>query len=296
MNSEENSIKIFFQEGWKDYELLDSGNLEKFERFGKYYLIRPDNQALWKPSRPQTEWQKANAILKKEPNRKGSWKINGQIPEKWTLQFNDLKFWVKLTPFGHLGVFPEQSSHWTWLENKIKQNDQTLNILNLFGYTGLTSLMAAKHGARVCHVDASRPAILWAKENQKLSNLENKPIRWIVDDALKFVKREARRGVKYDGIIMDPPKFGRGPKGEIWQFEDSLVELLEACKEVLSNNPQFFIITAYAVPISSITLSNILSDLVKNHQGNIEYGELALKESVSERILPTSIFARWSNI
>lgn len=285
----DSQIKLLTQENWQDYELLDFGNESKFERFGKYLLIRPESQALTKPLFPN-DWEKADAILE---GRKEFWKFKNKIPDKWAVGFDNLKFWAKATPFGHLGVFPEQSSYWTWIKEKIKESKRELNVLNLFGYTGIATLVASNAGAKVCHVDASKPAITWAVENQKLSGLEDKSIRWILDDAITFVKREIKRGNKYDAIIMDPPKFGRGPKGEVWQFEDSFTELMDACRSVLSENPVFIAVTAYTVPVSSITIGNFLQETMKDYGGKTEYGELGLKDKAG-RILPTAIFARWS--
>lgn len=275
---------------WNEYQLLDSGNKKKLERFGKYILQRPEDQAIWKPKQPQSLWENVHAIL--TPNR--TWTVLKEIEDKWIMKFENLSFTARLTSFGHLGVFPEQSDHWNLINDQIKKADRMLNVLTIFGYTGIATLTAAAAGAKVTHVDASKPAINWAVENQKLSGLEQKPIRWLLDDGLKFVKREVRRGNKYDGIVIDPPKFGRGPKGEVWKFEDDFVELLENCKQLLSPNPEFFIITAYAISLSSTSLGTALSELMKQHQGKTEYGELGLSEQESSRFLPQAIFARWS--
>ncbi len=273
----------------ESYELLDSGDEEKLERFGDKVIIRPEKQALWKKEKSEL-WEKVDAQYVRTNDRFGEWKTNSSF-ENWVFNYDILKMSLKLTPFGHVGVFPELSSQWDW----IAKNCHTENppkVLSLFSYTGGASLSAAGCGAQVTHVDASKPAITWAVENQKLSGQSDKSIRWIVDDALKFVKREERRGIFYDGIIMDPPKFGRGPKGEVWQFEDDILELLEFCKKILSENPLFFLVTAYTVPISSITLGNTLSSVLGKNE--VEYGEICIKEKDSERMLPTSIYARWS--
>ncbi len=281
---------------WQDYELIDSGNEQKLERYGKVILSRPETQALWRPKLPETEWDKANAVLHKAPERRGEWKFNSSVPKSWHMHFENLTFQIKITPFGHIGIFPEQSEHWSWIKYQIEQADRPINVLNLFGYTGGSTLAAASAGASVTHVDASKPAVAWAAENAELSGLKTKPIRWIVDDALKFVAREVRRNAKYDAIIMDPPKFGKGPTGEIWKFEKSFIELLKLCRRLLSDKPLFIIMTAYTVPISSITLENMMDDFMNGFNGESESGELTLKESSNSRLLSTSIYSRWSSL
>ena len=282
---------ILTPHNWTDYELLDSGNGQKLERFGKYTLVRPDPQIIWKPTLPQSEWNKADAIFIRTKEDRGNWKFNTQLPEKWLCNYQNISFWVKLSPFKHTRVFPEQSIHWDFVTEKLQKTTGEKKVLNLFGYTGIASLVAAAAGAHVTHIDASYPTIGWARENQKASGLEEKPIRWILDDCFKFVQREIKRGVKYDGIIMDPPSFGHGPDGEMWKFNESFPRLLSACKQILSDDPLFIIINAYAISTSAITLENMLKDL--NLGGTIESGELALEEK-SGRLLSTGIFARWS--
>ena len=289
---------------WSDYELVDSGDSARLERFGKYILVRPDPQAIWKPTLPASEWNKANAVFERTSGEKGKWIFKHKLPEKWLMHYRDLSFYVKLSPFKHTGVFPEQAAQWDWIRDLTHQRGVTTkrapvaspatNILNLFAYTGIASLAAASTGAKVTHVDASRPTISWARENQEVSGLQNKPIRFILDDAIKFVQREARRGVKYDGIIMDPPVFGHGPEGKVWKFNESFPQLLEACKQVLSDNPLFILVNTYAISSSALMLENVLKDYFKNLGGNIECGELALEEKYGKRLLSTGIFARWS--
>lgn len=279
----------------KQYELLDSGDARKLERFGQYTLIRPEKQAMWKVSNPEL-WNNVDAEYIRSNEKFGEWKIISNMPREWIFKHNSMSMMLRLTPFGHTGIFPEQQEQWDFIQDVISNHStiQPLNrlkILSLFSYTGAASLAAAAAGAEVTHVDASKPAITWAVENQKLSQLDNKPIRWIVDDALKFVKREERRGNKYDGIIMDPPKFGRGPKGEVWQFEKDFPELLESSIRILSNTPAFFLVTAYAVPISPITLGNMLQNYLSSE--NIEYGELTIEDS-AKKLLPTALYARWA--
>ncbi|MDO8638768.1 MAG: class I SAM-dependent methyltransferase [Candidatus Daviesbacteria bacterium] len=280
---------------WADYELLDTGNGYRLERFGKYILKRPDPQILWKPKLPKSEWEKADASFEND-----KWVVKTKMPARWLMEYKDLKFWAKLSPFKHTGVFPEQASQWDFISSVIEKSSMSLraersnlSILNLFAYTGIASIACAKAGALVTHLDASRPAIGWAKENQQASGLPENSIRWILDDAIKFTGREIKRGVKYDGIIMDPPVYGHGTEGEIWDFNKDLPKLLENCRQILSDKPLFIIINAYAVSSSAIMLKNVLQDL--NLGGKIEAGELALKESSSDRLLSTGIFARWSS-
>jgi 23S rRNA (cytosine1962-C5)-methyltransferase len=280
---------------WVDYELLDSGNGKRLERFGKFILVRPDPQCLWKPLLPVTKWQQADAVFESEGREKGRWVKKNPVPNSWQIAYQDLKFSVHLSPFKHTGVFPEQAVHWEFIQKVISHRSSVVSkpkVLNLFGYTGIASLAAASAGAEVTHIDASYPTIGWARENQKLSGLESKPIRWILDDCLKFVEREVRRGNKYEGIIMDPPVYGHGPKGEKWDFNISFPQLLNLCIKLLSSQKSFLIINAYAVSASSVMLENILQDFFK--EGTIESGELALEESESKRKLSTGIFARWS--
>ncbi len=279
-------MDVMTTEGWKDYELLDSGDGYRFERFGDYKIVKPDPQAIWKRSLTKDIWDSADAIFDKD-----SW-IKKEVPEKWLIKYHDLSFYAKLTPFKHTGIFPEQHLHWDYIRNSVAESRTTPQILNLFAYTGVASLAAAAAGASVTHVDASRPAITWAHENQEASLLSEKPIRWILDDVTRFVEKEVRRGKKYDGIIMDPPIYGHGPTGEVWDFPKSFPTLIELCSHLLSDHPLFMIVNAYAISASSIMLENVLRDYLK--KGTIEIGELALKEKSASRLLSTGIFARWS--
>jgi 23S rRNA (cytosine1962-C5)-methyltransferase len=270
-----------------NYELIDSGEGRRLERFGDYILDRPDPQIIWKKMLPPVEWQKANA---KFTDR---W-INKNVPEKWQMEHGGIKFWAKLTPFKHTGVFPEQSGQWEYINDKInKSTNLQINVLNLFAYTGIASLFAAKAGACVTHVDASKPAITWANENRDLNGMQNAPIRWIVDDAIKFTEREVRRGVRYDAIIMDPPVYGHAPNGVPWDFNKDFPRLLENCKKILSDKPLFVLVNAYAISSSSITLANTLQGAFGKLGGNIENGELTLKETSGGRLLSTGIYAKW---
>jgi 23S rRNA (cytosine1962-C5)-methyltransferase len=279
----------------RDYELLDSGEGEKLERFGKFVLSRPDPQALWKKQLPESQWKKADGFFTRD-ERQGEWKLGKDVPKRWEIEFGGLKLIVKPTAFKHTGLFPEQSANWEWTRGLIqnRQSAPAPEILNLFGYTGSASLAAAEAGARVVHVDGSKAAITWGKENAELSGLAGKPIRWILDDARAFVAREIKRGRKYDGIIMDPPAFGHGPESELWKIEEHFVGLIEDCKKLLSDEPLFFLINGYSAGYSAIAYKNNLLDIVEKFGGAIEIGELTLEESGTGRLLPCGIFARWS--
>ncbi len=285
-------MNILSTKGFEDYELIDSGNGQRLERFGNYLLTRPDPQIIWKPQKDNSVWEKVDASYIQNGN-KGSWDNRGKLPEKWLLKYKNLSFFCKLTPFKHTGVFPEQSLHWDFMEEKMRGAGREISVLNLFGYTGISSLVCAANGAKVTHVDASKPSISWARENQEASGLLQKPIRWIIDDAIKFTQREVKRNVKYDAIIMDPPIYGHGPEGEKWDFSQSFPKLMEICRNILSDNPLFIIVNAYAISSSSIMLDNVLKDYLSDLGGTFEYGELALQEIDSERLLSTGIFARW---
>lgn len=278
---------------WQDYALLDSGDGLKLERFGKYIFVRPESQAMWKRSL-DVEWKNAHAVFIPSGEESGGhWDFKKQVDEKWEMLYGKLRFWTMTTPGRHLGVFPEVAAHWDWFSGLIANTKREINVLNLFGYTGLATLAAASAGARVTHVDASKKSVNWARENQTLSQLTESPIRWIVDDALKFVQREARRGTKYDGIILDPPKFGRGPKGEVWEVYKSLPTLLEACRECLSNKPLFVVNTVYAVRASAIHIAQSMEDMMDGFGGKVDMGELVTREQSAGRLLSQAVYARW---
>lgn len=292
---------------WTEYALLDSGDGLKLERFGKYVFVRPESQAMWQRSL-DAEWKNAHAVFVPTGEESGGhWDFKKKIEEKWEMRYPlrfdhasgsaqreaSIKFWVMTTPGRHLGVFPEVAAHWDWFSRLIAQSKREVNVLNLFGYTGLATLSAAAAGAKVTHVDASKKSVSWARENQSLSNLADKQIRWIVDDALKFVQREARRGTKYDGIILDPPKFGRGPKGEVWEVYKSLPSLLEACRDCLSKEPLFVVTTIYAVRASGIHVAQAMDDMMEGFGGKIEMGELVTREQSAGRLLSQAVYARW---
>lgn len=277
-----------------NYELIDSGEGRRLEKFGDYILDRPDPQIIWKKSLPPPMWDKADAAFENK------WKENVNIPDKWVLKHtpdsigaSDVKFYAKLAPFKHTGVFPEQSVQWDYISKRLSTvHSSPFTTLNLFGYTKIASLFAAKTGTKVTHVDASRPSITWANENAKLNNIDT--IRWIVDDVLKFTERESKRGVKYDAIMMDPPVYGHGPTGSVWDFNKNFPTLLNNCRKIISDTPLFVLVNAYAISSSSITLANTLQDYIGKSDGYIENGELTLKETSGGRLLSTGIWARWS--
>lgn len=283
--------KILITKPSKDYELIDSGNAQKLERFGEIILRRPDPQALWNKA---SDWSDFHAEFV-QSGRTANWKKKKEIPDSWNITIQGLAFSLNLSSFKHTGVFPEQSENWKWIEEQIKKSNRPISVLNLFGYTGGATLAAAKAGASVCHVDGSKVSISRAKENAELSGLSEKPIRWILDDAMKFVEREVRRGNKYDAIIMDPPAFGRGPKKEMWNIEDDFPKLISLCKKILSENPLFILINGYASGYSSIAYENSITDILGDKKGNFESGELAI-ESKNGRLLPAGIFSRWSSV
>jgi len=337
-------IHLLSSPNWTDYELLDSGEGQKLERFGPYNFVRPEVQALWMKALPAEKWQAAHAIFQPSGEESGGhWAFRQKVPEQWEMSYalasiappifkpgngrmkGGLRFSVMTTPGRHLGVFPECAAHWDWMAGLIHdhhgahreqgekqggysldsvdlsssqgtmEKESPVNVLNLFGYTGLASLACAAAGARVTHVDASKKSVSWARTNQSLSGLAEKPIRWIVDDALKFVEREGRRGVKYDGILLDPPKFGRGPKGEVWEVYKSLPELLQACRAVLSDWSLFVVLTVYAVKLPAIHAYYALAEMMKGCGGELECGELVTQEKSAGRLLSQAVYARWNS-
>ena len=280
---------------WDAYSLLDSGGHKKLEQFGRYRLERFEPQAAWKPALPPAEWEKAHAsfaIQKGKPT--GKWHCKPGFPREWQIEYEDLCFQLRVQDSRHVGLFPEQFQNWLWLHKKITQAAPQPRLLNLFGYTGAASLFALRAGASVTHVDASRSAEKWGQINQDLSGLKEKPLRWIVDDALKFVEREIRRGSRYDGILLDPPRFGRGPRGEVWKFERAVPDLLTACASLLTPSPLLILLTAYDVPTGPDELAGWLADLTKPYRGRLECGWLTQKEKSAGRILTQSMFARWA--
>lgn len=275
-------------EDWEDYRLLDSGGGRKLEQFGAYRLIRPEAQARWQPSLSPSEWDQAHGRFDGK-----RWRISQPLPDRWPVRYREIKCWVRPSPSGHMGVFPEQAPHWVWLDQQIRALQRPLHLLNLFGYTGLASLFAAQAGAQVTHVDASKPSILWAKDNQALAGLADRPVRWLVDDALKFAAREIRRGKKYDGFILDPPPFGQGPKGEIWKIETSLPELLGNCRHLWSDAPALVVLTAYTTRLTLDDLREGVAGLVQGYAGQIAAGRVGLVEDSAQRRIEPAAFVRW---
>ena len=292
MNYKEKNIQIWVED-MESYKLLDSGEKEKLEEINGQKIVRAEPRAWWNKKIERSK----NSVVKEEQKKGFETIIN--------IGIGDIKAKIKFKNTSkHIGIFPEQMPQWLFIKEKIKKNPSPtpplgggarggVRILNLFGYTGIASLVAAQSGAKVTHVDASKQSVNWARENQKLSGLENAPIRWIVDDVLKFIKKEVKQGKKYDAIIMDPPSYGKGPKGEIWKIEEKLPELLKSCREILSNEPLFVIFNMYSTELSSLSVANLLADMTKGLEGKISVGELAIKEQNSNRLLPMSIFALW---
>ncbi|PYT73575.1 MAG: SAM-dependent methyltransferase [Acidobacteria bacterium] len=284
---------------WTDYELLDSGDGKKLERFGEFILIRSEPQAKWQPALPALKWEAAHGeFVKRSRGQQGEWKFRKPIPKRWMMQRKNLKFWVLPAPSGHVGVFPDQACHWDWINEGTKLAAGPVKLLCLFGHTGLATLAAAGAGAEVTHVDASRKAVAWARENQSLSGLRTRTIRWIVEDALTFVRREARRGNQYNAMVLDPPRFGRGPDGEIWKLEDSLPELLEASGKILSERRVFVLLNVYATVLThermereAEGLRSHLRRMLGESGITITAGELALEDAAG-RLISASVFAR----
>jgi 23S rRNA (cytosine1962-C5)-methyltransferase len=282
-------------EGWSDYALLDSGNGRKLERYGPYRVVRPEPQCLWTPRLDAAAWEGADAVFEpSDEEEAGRWRFKARPKESWPLRYGDVRFLGRFTNFRHLAFFPEQAANWAWLDARLRAAGGQPRVLNLFGYTGVASLVMAAAGAAVTHVDASKKAVAWARENAELAGLSERPIRWITEDARKYVQREARRGSQYEGIILDPPKYGRGPGGEVWRLFEDLPELSRLCASLLSGNASFLVLNAYAERISGAALSGLLAEVLEGRGGRIEWGELALVEDGAERQIGMSFFARWS--
>lgn len=282
-------MTVLISGDWQDYELLDSGQGRKLERFGSMLLDRPEAQATWLPKLPASTWQEAHASFQQERG----WRLAQPLPRRWPLTYKELGFWVELSESRQVGVFPENATHWDWIREQIGRAGRDLHVLNLFGYTGLATLAAAEAGAKVTHVDASKRAVAWARENQALSGLADRPVRWIVDDALKYLGREQRRGVRYDGILMDPPAFGRGPGGEIWHFEKLFAVLCQACRAVLSQAPQFLVLTVYTKSASLPGLLDGIATVLDDFPGTWTQGKLATREQSAGRFISNALFVRW---
>lgn len=281
---------------WKEYKLLDMADGQKLEKWGKVILSRPDPQIVWKDKSFPNKWNEINATYHRSKTGGGSWEFNKKIPNSWQIHYKNLTFNIKPMGFKHTGLFPEQAINWDWMISKISLAKREIKILNLFAYTGGATVACLSAGASVCHVDSSKGMTTWAKENVEASGLQKAQVRFIVDDVVKFVNREIRRGNRYDAIVMDPPSYGRGAKGEVWQFENNIYDLVELCTKVLSSKPLFFLINSYTTGISNIVLSNILNlTLGKLFDGKIESGEIGIPMENSKLILPCGIYGRWES-
>lgn len=280
----------------RGYALLDSGDGQKLERYGPYRIVRPEGQAIWRPALPQADWQAADAVFAGDTDEDGigRWRFpKAPLGETWPLDWDGIAYLGRFTSFRHVGVFPEQSVHWRFIEDQIAPIKHPVRLLNLFGYTGLASLVAARAGAHVTHVDASKKAIGWARENQQLAGMQARPIRWICDDAVSFCEREVRRNSKYEAIILDPPSFGRGPKGEVWQLFEDLPHMLDLVRQMMSERPLFIILTAYSIRSSFQALHETMQEILGDNGGRLESGELVIRTQASERLLSTSLYSRW---
>ena len=282
---------------WKDYKILDMADGQKLERWGEVVLSRPDPQIIWKSKSFPSKWKEINAEYHRSKTGGGAWEFKKKMPKQWQVKYKKLIFNIKPMGFKHTGLFPEQAVNWDWMIEKIqkeKKNKKEVKVLNLFAYTGGATVACLSAGASVCHVDSSKGMTTWAKENVISSGLQDRPVRFIIDVVVKFVNREIRRGNKYDAIIMDPPSYGRGAKGEVWQFENNIYDLVELCSNVLSDDPLFFLINSYTTGISSQVLKNILNMVIdKKYRGEIDAGEIGLPMENSKLILPCGIYGRW---
>jgi len=279
-----------------DYALLDSGAGEKLEQYGPYRIVRPEGQAIWQRALPESEWAKADAVFTGDTDEEGMgrWRFpRAMLGETWPMKHDGVDYLGRFTSFRHVGVFPEQASHWNHMEALIRAARRPVKVLNLFGYTGLASLVAARAGAEVTHVDASKKAVGWARENQQVARLTDKPIRWIVEDAMKFAEREERRGSRYDIVLLDPPAYGRGPKGEVWQLFENLPAMVDTCRAILTPKPLAVVLTAYSIRASFFAIHALMRDSFAGMGGTVESGELVIREKSAGRALSTSLFARW---
>ena len=279
---------------WNDYQILDMANGEKLEKWNNITLVRPDPQIIWKQKTYPEKWKKADAKYSRSNTGGGAWNYNKKLPSAWQVKYEDLVFNIKPMGFKHTGLFPEQAVNWDWMINKIKSTNKEIRVLNLFAYTGGATVACLSAGASVCHVDSSKGMVSWAKENVTSSGLQDRKVRYIVDDVVKFVNREIRRGNKYDAIIMDPPSYGRGTNGEVWKFEDNIYDLVELCSKVLTDKPLFFLINSYTTGISSMVLENILK-LNIHAKGKFSNGEIGIQMQNSNLVLPCGIYGRWES-
>ena len=284
---------MWIADHWKDYEVIDTSCGEKLERWGKYILLRPDPQVIWKTEKTVPEWNRLNGHYHRSSKGGGEWEFF-KLPQEWTISYRELNFRLKPFSFKHTGLFPEQAVNWDWCGERIRQANRPVKVLNLFAYTGGATLAAASAGASITHVDASKGMVTWAKENAAASHLEDAPIRWLVDDCVKFVEREIRRGNKYDGIIMDPPSYGRGPKGEIWKIEESIYPFVELASQLLSDDALFFLINSYTTGLQPAVLSYMLNTVIqKKRGGEVQSSEIGLPVSSNGLVLPCGATGRW---
>ena len=283
------TLSTLITDPWADYGLVDSGNGRKLERYGRFRFIRPEPQALWAPA--NSDWQADGEFIGgSDEDGGGRWRLSPKVPQSWELAWEDVRFHAANTPFRHLAFFPDMAPQWAWMRGRIGEGAE---VLNLFGYTGVGTLALAAKGARVTHVDASKKAVEAAKANQLLSGMADRPVRWLVDDALKFVAREVRRGKRYYGIILDPPKYGRGPTGEVWKLEENLPELIGLCRRLLDERSGFLVLTVYAIRMSALAIGGLLKQVTADLGGQVEMGDMAIREEARGLLLPTAIFARW---
>ena len=286
---------MWIADHWKDYEVIDTSCGEKLERWGRYILLRPDPQVIWKTEKTVPEWNRLNGHYHRSSKGGGEWEFF-KLPEEWTISYHELNFRLKPFSFKHTGLFPEQAVNWDWCSERIREAGRPVKVLNLFAYTGGATLAAASAGASVTHVDASKGMVTWAKENAAASHLEDAPVRWLVDDCVKFVEREIRRGNKYDGIIMDPPSYGRGPKGEIWKIEESIYPFVELAAQLLSDDALFFLINSYTTGLQPAVLSYMLNAVIqKKRGGEVQSSEIGLPVSSNGLVLPCGATGRWFN-
>jgi 23S rRNA (cytosine1962-C5)-methyltransferase len=290
MSGWDRRLGLLVTEPWDDYGLIDTGAGRKLEHYGPWRFIRPEPQALWQPRQP--DWAAHGEFIGgSDEEGGGRWQLDPQVPPRWTLARGRVRFHANNTPFRHLGFFPDMGAQWDWMAGQLRPGSR---MLNMFGYTGIASLIAAAAGAEVVHVDASKKAVAAARENAALSGLADAPVRWLVDDALKFMRREVRRGHRYHGIMLDPPKYGRGPDGEVWSLERDLPELVSLARQLLAEDAAFLVLTVYAIRMSAVAVAELLADTMGTH-GQIEAGDMAVREEGGERLLPTAIYARWSS-
>jgi 23S rRNA (cytosine1962-C5)-methyltransferase len=289
-------LETIVAEPWDDWGLIDCGNGQKLERYGDIRVVRPEPQAMWAPA--GNDWDPdATFVPGSDEEGGGRWVQHRPVPRQWELSRGEVRFAASLTPFRHLGFFPDMAPQWDWMRAKIQQGRSAdAEVLNLFGYTGVGTLQLSDAGGRLVHVDASKKSVEQGKENARLSAMEERPIRWIVDDASKFAAREVRRGRRYDGILLDPPKFGRGPTGEVWRLEENLAPLLADCRKLLNENSRFLVLTVYAVRMSALAIGEMVKQTLDDLGGKVEMGEMAVREEARGLLLPTAIFARWSRI